>query len=242
MRTSRQSSPFRGRFVRVSGLETRRGGPAAPIWSGHASPGRGRRPGVNSRPGRRRHQAGPGAPASGPGRRPRPGQSCRGGLHLAWRHHPGALQGPGAGLGRELPAVRQRGLLHRHRVPSCEERLHDSGRRLHRVPGRETHAPADSERSHQRPAQRCAAPSRWPAARRSAAPRRSSISMSSTTGRSTTPAIRPTSSAMPCLAACSPAWTSPIASPPFRPAKRADMDDVPVEPVIIKSVRISKQG
>ena len=78
------------------------------------------------------HHAGPGAPASGPGARAGSGQPRGGHLHVARRHHDRAVQGSGAGLGRELPAVCERRLLRRDDLPPREARVHDPGGRLHR--------------------------------------------------------------------------------------------------------------
>ena len=99
-------------------------------------------------------------------------------------------------------------------------------------------------RSRTRRPTACAIPAarwRWRAWRRCAARRRSSISTSSTTAGSITPATRPTSSGTPSSAACSPEWTSSITSPRSRPDSTASMDDVPVEPVIIKSVQVGRR-
>ena len=72
---------------------------------------------------------------------------------LVRRRDGGTVQGQGAGLGRELPRLRDRRLLSGHHLPPRGERLRGPGRRLHRDHGREADAPADPERGHQRAAQ-----------------------------------------------------------------------------------------
>src|SRR4030095_15358620 len=70
-------------------------------------------------------------------------------IDLFWRRHRGAVQGQGAGVGRELSQLRDRRLLRGHDLPSRGERLRRAGGRVYADDGREGHAATDSERSHE---------------------------------------------------------------------------------------------
>ena len=229
---------FRGLFVRVSGLESGLEGridgpgrqrPLAPRLRPNRSPTGPVRP----PPETPRFRPSP----SGSGGHPRARQSGRDRVHVARRHHDRTLQGSGAGVGAELPAIRRRRLLPRNGISSGEEGIHDPGGRVYGVAAEKpTRPPIQNEATNGLHNARGTVGD-GAARERSAARRRSSTSTWSTTGCSTTRAMRPTSSATPCSAACCPAWTSSIASPRVPTTSTADMEDVPVEPVIIKSVQ-----
>ena len=93
-----------------------------------------------------------------------------------WDHRPGAVRRGGSQDRRELPPVRQRGVLRRHAVPPRDPELHDPGGRLRRPAAAEADAAADPERGGQRRHQRSAGRSPWRAPTTRTAPRPSSSS------------------------------------------------------------------
>ncbi len=170
---------------------------------------------------------------------PRARQPGRGDLDLVGRRHHRAVQGPRAGLGRELPRLRDGRLLRPGPSSTAwSSGLRGPGRRLHRDDGEKPTPAADSERGDQRAAQRPRHGRDGAHGRPAQRHRRSSTSTSPTTPASITRASRRATSATPCSAACSPGWTSSTGSPPSRPTSTAGMDDVPVEPVMITGVKV----
>ena len=167
-----------------------------------------------------------------------PRQWSRRDLDLARRHHGGAVQRQSPRFGRQLPQLRQGRLLPGDRLPPRRERIRGPGRRLYRRPWRRS---PRARRSRTKPPTACAtsaARSPWRAPRACAARRRSSTSTSSNNQDLDHQGFSPERLRLRRLR------PRALGDGRRRPHRRvpthssAGMDDVPVEPVMIKGVKV----